>query len=219
MFQSKLHSEGIGVSKDSAVVIDVKHKDLFWEKGLLGYSMPKVLQVTVFFYVGLNFVLRGVQEQYDLVPSQFKRIPSDCSIYNDDQYSEYISKNNQHRFKDIDCSNKCVHSYAQPDSDRCIVKLLDEYFKHLPSDASVLYLRPLAKFGTPPNPKPCFSKQRVGISTLKNFVPEISQASGCGVKYTNHSLRATAITCMFNAGMPEKVIADNSGHKSLKGLR
>ena len=111
---SKLHSEGVGVSKDSAVVIDVKHEDLFWEKGLLGYSTPKVLQVTVFFYVGLNFVLRGVQEQYNLVPSQFKRIPSDCSIYNDDvyyQYSEYISKNNQHCFTAL--TSVSIHMHSQ----------------------------------------------------------------------------------------------------------
>ena len=39
-----------------------------------------VLQHTGFFYVGLNFVLRGVQEQYDLVPSQFVRFPQDKRI-------------------------------------------------------------------------------------------------------------------------------------------
>ena len=32
-------------------------------------------------------------------------------------------------------------------------------------------------------------------------------------------LRATAITRMFNCGIPEKVIAENSGHRSTKALR
>ena len=36
----------------------------------------------MFFYVGLNFVLRGVQEQQDLIPSQFGRVPQDRSVYN-----------------------------------------------------------------------------------------------------------------------------------------
>ena len=36
---------------------------------------------------------------------------------------------------------------------------------------------------------------------------------------TNYSLRATYITRMFKADVPEKIIAEKSGHKSLKALR
>ena len=36
---------------------------------------------------------------------------------------------------------------------------------------------------------------------------------------TNHSLRAYAATELFRAGIPEKVIQDRSGHRSLEGLR
>ena len=32
-------------------------------------------------------------------------------------------------------------------------------------------------------------------------------------------LRATAVTRMYNTGVPEKIISDISGHKSLKALR
>ena len=51
---SELHCSGVGVAKNSDKVIEVEHEKLFWEKGLLGISTPKVLQCTVFFYVGLN---------------------------------------------------------------------------------------------------------------------------------------------------------------------
>ena len=108
---SELHRQGVGATKHSAEVIDPKHEDIFWEKSLLGYSTPKVLQHTVFFYVGLNFVLRGVQEQYDLVPHQFTRIPQDRNVYDASVYYEYVelvSTNNQHRFKDINMQNKCT---------------------------------------------------------------------------------------------------------------
>ena len=57
---SSLHRDGVGICKDSAIVISPEHEELFWCKNVLGYSSPKVLQVTVFFYVGLNFILRGV---------------------------------------------------------------------------------------------------------------------------------------------------------------
>ena len=36
---------------------------------------------------------------------------------------------------------------------------------------------------------------------------------------TNHSLRAYVATELFNAGIPEKVIQDRTGHRSLDGLR
>ena len=44
-----------------------------------------------------------------------------------------------------------------------------------------------------------------------SLLPELSKKSGVGVHYTNHSLRATAITRMFNCGIPEKVIVETSG--------
>ena len=62
--------DGVGATKNSAPIIDAKHEDLFWEKGLLGSSSPKILQLTVFYYVGTNFVLQGVQEKHDLTLSQ-----------------------------------------------------------------------------------------------------------------------------------------------------
>ena len=98
---------------------------LFWEKGLLGIQLQWFCNVP-YFYVGLNFVLRGGQEHYD---------------------------------------------------------------------------------------------QRVGVNALKNILPELSKKSAIPVWYTNHSLWATAITRMFHAEVEEKVIAETSGHRSLKALR
>ena len=36
---------------------------------------------------------------------------------------------------------------------------------------------------------------------------------------TNHSLRATGATAMFQANMPEKIIQKTTGHRSLEALR
>ena len=67
--------------------------------------------------------------------------------------------------------------------------------------------------------KPWYTRQRVGVNTIKQFLPKICSSIGTNAKYTNHSLRATAITRMFNGSIPEKVIAEKSGHKSIKALR
>ena len=92
------------------------------------------------------------------------------------------------------------------------------YLSLLPPNSPVFYLRALNEFPSDPN-KPSFVNQRVEINGLRNILPELSQQSECGVGYTNHSLRATAITRMFNSGVPEKLITENSGHKSMKALR
>ena len=43
--------------------------------------------------------------------------------------------------------------------------------------------------------------------------------AGISGSFTNHCLRSTAISRMYNAGIPEKLISDKSGHHSLDGLR
>ena len=78
-------------------MIEVEYENLFWEKGLLGISIPNVLQCTVIFYIGLNFVLRG-NRKYNVVPFQFVFCLHDTRIYESVYYEnrEHISKNNQH---------------------------------------------------------------------------------------------------------------------------
>ena len=53
----------------------------------------------------------------------------------------------------------------------------------------------------------------------KEDCPELCKEACLGVEYTNHSLRATAITRMYEGGVPENIISEKSGHRSIKGLR
>ena len=53
----------------------------------------------------------------------------------------------------------------------------------------------------------------VGKETMKKYMATMSAAAGIE-KNTNHSLTATGISAMFNAGVPEKIICDVTGHRS-----
>ena len=159
---SELHRTGFGVTKKNAEVISVDLEDLCWKKGSLGTSSPTVLQHTVFFYIGMQFVLRGVQEQHELMVSQLLRVPVDHRIYSPEvyyQYTEYISKNNLHRFKDSKAKNKVVRAYGIPDSERCLVRLLDMYLPLLPPGFDYLYMRPCKTFPIDPS-QPAFTTCR-----------------------------------------------------------
>jgi hypothetical protein len=218
---SELHSIGIGAEVNSALIISYEHEDLFWTAGALGYDNPRALFYSVFFYTGLSFCLRGGQEQRDLSWKNFRRFPDDCSVYNGDTYYEYIefvSKNNQHRFRDIHLRNKCVKAYANCGSEKCVVKILDFYKTKIPADTKAFYIRPLQKVPADPN-KSWFSNVPVGGNTLNTVMNEISEIvkDDSIPKYTNHSLRATAASRLFEKGVPEKIIAERTGHRSMAG--
>ena len=50
------------------------------------------------------------------------------------------------------------------------------------------------------------------------MVKEMFQQIGISGK-TNHSLRATGASCLFEAKVPEKIVQERTGHRSLKALR
>ncbi len=51
-----------------------------------------------------------------------------------------MSKNNQHRYKDVHADNKTVRVYALPENRKCLVKMLDFYIARLPSNPKAFYL-------------------------------------------------------------------------------
>uniref|UniRef100_A0A1X7TL49 Tyr recombinase domain-containing protein n=1 Tax=Amphimedon queenslandica TaxID=400682 RepID=A0A1X7TL49_AMPQE len=88
----------------------------------------------------------------------------------------------------------------------------------LPPDPKAFYLRPLVNFSLELG-KPWYSNVPIGINTLQNMMKTISEKGGLSNVYTNHSLRATATTCLYLSDVPEKVIQEKTGHSSLAGLR
>ena len=97
----------------------------------MGFDTPRSLLNTF-----LHFCLRGEQEQRDLSFKQFACIPKDTGVY---EYTEFISKNNQHGFKDIHAENKTVKAYAVVESDKCLVKILDWYIIKVPQEPKAFY--------------------------------------------------------------------------------
>ena len=64
-------------------------EDKMWEDGALRFSPQKILQHTVFFYMGLHLLLRGVQVQHMLVPAQLVCEPRDTAVYHSAVYYRY----------------------------------------------------------------------------------------------------------------------------------
>ena len=64
---------------------------------------------------------------------------------------------------------------------------------------------------------PWYSCQQCGVNKLMSMVKSMFSSIGISGK-SNHSLRASGATEMFKAGVPEKIIQERTGHRSLKLL-
>lgn len=66
--------------------------------------------------------------------------------------------------------------------------------------------------------EPWFIQMPVGRNMLQSMVKEICTSAGIECK-TNHSLRATSAARLFDANVPEKLIQERTGHRTLTSLR
>ena len=108
--------------------------------------------------------------------------------------------------------------YATTDDPRkCIVRLYKLYNQKCPLDRpdDAFYLKPLTK----PAGDIWFQPRPVGHNILGGVVKRMCEAAGLQGHFTNHSLRATAATRLFEAGVDEQLIMQRTGHSTTAGVR
>jgi hypothetical protein len=213
----QLHSDGVGTDVRHTSVFTAEEENALWSAGVLGINNPKSLQRAIFFYIGKRFCVRGGEEQHRLGPSCFKRTQNpDCYTY-----IEHGSKNQSGGLAELKVENKCVPCPAVPEKNpECLVFLLDLYLSKLPDYAfkeDILYCRPKA-YTPSDDSKPWYDPIPVGRNKLSSIVKDMCQEAKIDVK-SNHSLRATGATVMFQSNFPEHIIQKTTGHQSLDSLR
>lgn len=84
--------------------------------------------------------------------------------------------------------------------------LFETFIQHCPKERhnDSFYLTPLKK----PKGQIWYSKTPLGHNTLSQTVRRLCQAAGI----TNHSLRVTSATRLFQSGMDEQLITSRTGH-------
>ncbi len=210
----KLRAEGVGASPKHAKPFSKEEENELWKSGAIGTHSPLALLNAIFYYNGKGCCLRGGEEHRNLKLSQFKK-QKDGYIY-----TENKSKNRSGGLGQLNLPNKSVKIMRCSDAgERCHCYLLDTYFKRIPRDCDCFYLRPLQK---PDIGKACavwFSSVPLGRNKLAGMTKEMCKVAGIRDQKTNHSLRATGATELFLAGVPEKIIQQRTGHRSVEALR
>ena len=91
--------------------------------------------------------------------------------------------------------------------------IITKYLSILPKDRKCesLYLQPKKKYSG----VSWYLDKPVGVNTLREVVKNLCEKSGMSGHFTNHSLRSSAVTRMYQGGVDEQVIQEITGHRSL----
>ena len=187
------------------------------ERFAIGDSMPKTLLDTMIFCNGLYFALRSGKEHRQLrsKPCQIELVerPGERSFL---KYTEDVSKNHPGGLKGRALKPKVViHHSNDKNPERCFVRLFKRYRQLCPNDAEAFYLQPLRKA----SPHCWYSNIPLGHANLGSTVSRLCKTAGISGFYTNHSLRATATTRLYQSGVDEQLVMERTGHRSLDSVR
>ena len=174
----------------------------------------------VLFLIGINCSLRAGDEHHDLrrstltKPSQFSFERNDkeerCLVYREDTVTKTNDGGLAHMHKEC----KIVWVYPSQNLSRCPVWLVDKYISLCPEvgpkQKPNFYLRSLDKI----NPAQWYSSSVVGINTLRKTVGSMLKDAKLDGFFTNHSLRRSGTTRLFQAGVDRKIVKEFTGHAS-----
>ena len=134
------------------------------------------------------------------------------------KYTEDVSKNHPGGLKGRKSAQKVVFHHSNTDNlTRCFVRLFKMYLAKCPNDApsNAFYLRPASTVTA----QQWYTRCPLGHNSLSKTVSRLCKlASIQGIK-TNHSLRATATSRLYQSGIDEQLVMERTGQRSLEGVR
>ena len=121
-------------------------------------------------------------------------------------------KTNKGGLRNMKKERKVVKIKPNTNPVRCPVRIIEKYLNLLPFGGTKpnLYLQSLQK----PKPYCWYSTTPVGINMIRKVVGTLLKDVGLDGYFTNHSLRCTCATRLFQAGENVKLIKEVTGHIS-----
>ena len=211
----------LGTVKRQAGVISYDFEQHLWLKGILGEDLPDKLRSTVLFLIGINVGLRAGDEHYNLrrysadresqLTFKLNENGTRCLVYTEDT----VTKTNDGGLKQFHKERKVVWVHPSENITRCPVRLVDKYMGLCPgvvpgSGKANFYLRSLTKT----TPAQWYSSRVLGINSIKKTVGNLLKDAKLDGFFTNHSLRRSGTTRLFQAGVDRKLVKEYTGHTS-----
>lgn len=201
----KLKSEGLAKTVHKPAIDDEDVKKLY-ESGVFDTNKPTTLQNKVFFEIMLFFCRRGRQNLRQLKKNDFE-IKLDAKgrsfvIKTTDELTKNHRENDEQEDGGVMVSK---------DGQLCPVASFRKYISRLNSENEYLFQRPKTREVS--EDEVWYDNMVLGENTLGKKMKVISQQANLSVIYTNHSIRATAVTIFDRSGFEARHIMSVSGHR------
>ena len=210
----------LGTVRKQAEVISLEFEDKLWKESVLGEDTPDKLRSTVLYLLGVNCALRAGDEHYALrrpgvdgawesqLSLEKNSLGVKCLVYREDT----VTKTNRGGLKDMRKERKIVWIKPNKNINRCPVRIVQKYMNLLPRGGlrKNLYLHSLKK----PKPALWYTTTPLGVNKVRSVVKDMLKSAGLDGFFTNHSLRRTAATRLFQSGQNVKLIKEVTGHIS-----
>lgn len=202
---------------------DTNHKPVIESQDLQKLKTSKALSPdnpwsllrNVWFHLILFFCRRGREGQRELKTSSLKFEVDASGRHYATMAHDEATKNHPGGIKDVNSSEKKSRMYETDESNDGY-KALRLYLSKTNPKCESLFQYPKRNWA--PTDDVWYENRPVGINKLDSMMREISKEAGLSRIYTNHSVRATSITLMSNAGIPNRHIMAISGHRNEQSL-
>ena len=183
------------------------------------YESPTKLAQYVWFMLGFNLARRGREGWTNMTKSTFE-------FKRDDNGEEYLTMSASECTKNWqggsssnswDYSDIRIHATNNLDPTKDFLTVFRFYLSKLNPNCDRLFQRPKGKMWS--RDDVWFDNVPMGKNTIGTMLQTISKAAGTSIVYTNHSVRATAITAMYQAGIDRSHICKISKHKREETLQ
>ena len=178
------------------------------------------LRFRVWYLLAIHFVSRGIEFHHQLSMSSIK-------FQHDEEGIEFLTinhethqKNYQGGLEDATEEAQDKRMYATSNSASCPVQAVKLYLSKCDPESKSL-LNQCSRDALHGNPNMYaiwYTTTPVKVKHFSTFMPDICKNAGVK-RYTGHSLRATAITAMSDAGLTDRNIMYMSDHKCEESLK
>ena len=202
----ELKREGLAKVEHKPPICEEDLRKLY-ESDVFNQSRPRTLQNKIFFEVMLYFCRRGRQNLRELKKTDF-------SFRRDGKGARYVCKTTDELTKNRREDDEGFEGgtmFEKP-GPHCPVASFEKYLQHLNPKCEYLFQRP--KRNASPSDQLWYDNMVVGERTLGEKMKKISKEANLSKCYTNHSIRATAVTILDNSGFEARHIMALSGHRN-----
>ena len=182
------------------------------------FSLTKPLSLlrNAWFHISLFWCRRGFEGQRNLKKTSFafQTDATGCQFVT--MTHDKATKNHPGGISEVESFQKNGRMY-KTSSPTDGYSALEFFLTKLNPECDALFQYP--KRNWRPSDQAWYENRPLGVNKLSTTMKEISKDAGLSRIYTNHSVRATAITLWANAGLSDREIMALSGHRSEASLR